>query len=44
MKHKQPRRFLKSSDDNFLSQVVEDPTRNIELLDLTLTGKSLLGM
>ncbi|KAF4805591.1 hypothetical protein TURU_000453 [Turdus rufiventris] len=33
-KDKQSRRFLESIDDNFLSQVVEDPTRNGVLLDL----------
>ncbi|XP_063280190.1 uncharacterized protein LOC134564864 isoform X3 [Prinia subflava] len=43
-KHKQSRRFLESIDDNFLSQVVEDPTRNGVLLDLKLTNREgLIG-
>lgn len=28
-KHKQSRRFLESTDDNFLSHLVEVPTRNV---------------
>ncbi|RMC20270.1 hypothetical protein DUI87_01116 [Hirundo rustica rustica] len=38
-KHKQSMRFLESIDDNFLSQVMEDPTRNGVLLDLKLTNR-----
>ena len=33
------RRFLQSIDDNFLTQVVEEPTRRGVLLDLVLTNK-----
>ena len=32
-------RFLQSVDDNFLMQVVEEPTRRGALLDLVLTNK-----
>jgi len=35
----QSRRFLQSIDDNFLMQVVEEPTRRGALLDLVLTNK-----
>ena len=35
----QSRRFLQSIDDNFLMQVVEEPTRKGALLDLVLTNK-----
>jgi len=35
----QRRRFLQSIDDNFLMQVVEEPTRKGALLDLVLTNK-----
>ena len=35
----QARRFLQSIDDNFLMQVVEEPTRKGTLLDLVLTNK-----
>jgi len=35
----QPRRFLQSINDNFLMQVVEEPTRRGMLLDLVLTNK-----
>ncbi|GAB0199938.1 mitochondrial enolase superfamily member 1 [Grus japonensis] len=38
-KHAQSRRFLQSIDDNFLTQVVEEPTRRGVLLDLVLTNK-----
>ncbi|GAB0209598.1 mitochondrial enolase superfamily member 1 [Grus japonensis] len=38
-KHAQSRRFLQSIDDNFLTQVVEDPTRRGMLLDLVLPNK-----
>lgn len=34
---KHSRRFLESSDDNFLTQVTEKPTRSGTLLDLILT-------
>jgi len=37
--HMQSRRFLQSIDDNFLMQVVEEPTRKGTLLDLALTNK-----
>jgi len=35
----QSRKFLQSIDDNFLMQVVEEPTRKGALLDLVLTNK-----
>jgi len=35
----QSRRFLQSIDDNFLNQVVEEPTRKGALLDRVLTNK-----
>jgi len=35
----QSRRFLQSIEDNFLIQVVEEPTRKGALLDLVLTNK-----
>ncbi|GAB0206587.1 hypothetical protein GRJ2_003124300 [Grus japonensis] len=38
-RHAQSRRFLQSIDDNFLTQVVEEPTRRGVLLDLVLTNK-----
>jgi len=38
-RHTQSRRFLQSIDDNFLTQVVEEPTRGGVLLDLVLTNK-----
>ncbi|GAB0205877.1 mitochondrial enolase superfamily member 1 [Grus japonensis] len=38
-KHAQSRRFLQSIDDNFLTQLVEEPTRRGVLLDLVLTKK-----
>ncbi|GAB0208304.1 mitochondrial enolase superfamily member 1 [Grus japonensis] len=38
-KHAQSRRFLQSTDDNFLTQVVEEPMRRGVLLDLVLTNK-----
>lgn len=44
-KHKQSRKFLESTGDIFLSQMVEDPARNTQgvLLGLTQqTGKGLL--
>jgi len=37
--YSQFRRFLQSIDDNFLMQVVEEPTRKGALLDLVLTNK-----
>ena len=39
MSHAQSRRFLQSIEDNFLMQVVEEPMRRDELLDLILTTK-----
>ncbi|GAB0182058.1 hypothetical protein GRJ2_000671100 [Grus japonensis] len=38
-RHAQSRRFLQSIDDNFLTQVVEEPTRRDMLLDPVLTNK-----
>ncbi|XP_075302833.1 uncharacterized protein LOC142365677 isoform X1 [Opisthocomus hoazin] len=38
-RHMQSRRLLQSIDDNFLMQVVEEPTRRGALLDLVLTNK-----
>jgi len=38
-RHMQFRRFLQSTDDNFLMQVVEEPMRRGALLDLKLTNK-----
>jgi len=38
-RHMQSRRFLQSIDDNFLMQVVEEPTRKGVLLDLVLKNK-----
>jgi len=38
----QSKRFLQSIDDNFLMQVVEEPTRKGALLDLVLTNKEQL--
>jgi len=38
-RHMQSRRFLQSINDNFLMQVVEEPTRRGALLDLVLTNK-----
>jgi len=35
-RHTQSKRFLQSIDDNFLTQVVEEPTRRGVLLDLVL--------
>lgn len=41
---KQSRRFLEWTDDNFLLQVTEEPTKRGALLDLILTNKQgLLG-
>ncbi|GAB0206950.1 hypothetical protein GRJ2_003160600 [Grus japonensis] len=37
--HKQSRRFLECVDDNFLLQVIEEPTRRGAMLDLVLTNK-----
>ncbi|GAB0204363.1 hypothetical protein GRJ2_002901900 [Grus japonensis] len=37
--HKQSRRFLECIDDNFLLQVIEEPTRRGAVLDLVLTKK-----
>jgi len=38
-RHSQSRRFLQSIDDNFLMQVVQEPTKKGALLDLVLTNK-----
>ncbi|GAB0205340.1 hypothetical protein GRJ2_002999600 [Grus japonensis] len=38
-RHAQTRRFLQSINDNFLTQVVEEPIRREVLLDLVLTKK-----
>jgi len=38
-RHMPSRRFLQSIDDNFLTQVMEEPTRKGALLDLVLTKK-----
>ncbi|GAB0186145.1 mitochondrial enolase superfamily member 1 [Grus japonensis] len=37
--HNQSRRFLEGLDDNFLLQVIEEPTRRGAMLDLVLTNK-----
>ncbi|GAB0187663.1 hypothetical protein GRJ2_001231600 [Grus japonensis] len=37
--HKQSRKFLECIDDNFLLQVIEEPTRGGAMLDLVLTNK-----
>ncbi|GAB0192668.1 hypothetical protein GRJ2_001732100 [Grus japonensis] len=37
--HKQSRRFLECIDDNFLLQVIKEPTRRGAMLDLVLTSK-----
>jgi len=42
-RHAQSRRFLQSNNDNFLIQVVEEPTRKGALLDLVLTNKEGLA-
>jgi len=39
VRHMRSWRFLQSIDDNFLMQVVEEPTRRVALLDLVLTKK-----
>ncbi|GAB0190077.1 hypothetical protein GRJ2_001473000 [Grus japonensis] len=42
--HKQSRKFLECVDDNFLLQVIGEPTRRGAMLDLILTNKeSLVG-
>jgi len=41
-RHAQSRRFLQKMDNNFLLQVVEEPTRKGALLDLVLTKKEQL--
>jgi len=38
-RHKQSRRFLEFVDDNFLLQLIEEPTRRGAKLDLVLTKK-----
>ncbi|GAB0208110.1 PDZ domain-containing protein 2 [Grus japonensis] len=42
-RHTQSRRFLQNINDNFLTQVVEEPTRRGVLLDLVLTNKEGTG-
>jgi len=42
-RHAQSRRFLEGIDDNFLTQMVEEPMRRSVLLDLVLTNKEGLG-
>ncbi|GAB0206830.1 hypothetical protein GRJ2_003148600 [Grus japonensis] len=42
-RHAQSRRFLQSTDDNFLTQLVEEPMRREVLLDFVLTNKGLAG-
>jgi len=37
--HKQSRRFLECRDDNFLPQVIKEPTRRSVTLDLFLTNE-----
>ncbi|GAB0204868.1 mitochondrial enolase superfamily member 1 [Grus japonensis] len=37
--HKQSRKFLECVDDNFLLQVIEEPTKRGAMLDLVLTNK-----
>ncbi|GAB0191026.1 hypothetical protein GRJ2_001567900 [Grus japonensis] len=37
--HKQSRKFLECSDDNFLPQVLREPMRRSAMLDLVLTNK-----
>jgi len=39
-RHTQSSRFLQSIDDNFLTQVVEEPMRRGVLLDLLLTNRA----
>lgn len=39
---KQSRRFLESVADNFFTQVMDEPTRQGALLDLSLTNKEEL--
>ncbi|GAB0179457.1 hypothetical protein GRJ2_000411000 [Grus japonensis] len=43
-RHEHSRRFLQGIDDNFLTQVAEEPTRRGVLLDLVRTKKDWLGM
>ncbi|PKU28257.1 dtw domain-containing protein 2 [Limosa lapponica baueri] len=40
--HKKSRKFLECIDDNFLLQVMEEPTRKGAMLDLVLTNKGRL--
>lgn len=42
--HEQSPRFLECVNDNFLIQVIEEPTRDGAMLDLLLThGEQLMG-
>jgi len=43
-RRKQPRRFLKSVNDNFPTQVIEEPIRRGIWLNLMLTKKGSSGM
>lgn len=38
-KHKQSKRWLESTDDNFLLQVMEGPSKKAVLMNLILTNK-----
>lgn len=40
-RHMQYRSFLEIIDDNFLTQVIQEPTRRDALLDLVLTNKDV---
>ena len=44
VRHTQSRKLLQSIDDNFLTQVVEEPKRRGVLLDLVVTKKDRLKM
>ena len=41
-RHKQSRRFLECINDNFVLQVIEEPTKRDALLDLMLTNKEMI--
>lgn len=43
-RYKQSKRLLQSTDDNFLTQVVEEPMKRGVLLELVLTKKDWLKM
>ena len=42
-RHKQSRRILDCVEDNFLLQVIEEPTRSGDMLDLVLTNREGLA-